>query len=232
MISVLIFIFLINSRCVLIPFMHFYYISINVTYLPAISEDTNSELSDSSPSTSSSTTSIGSQSPSSAGSFSSITVSSSSGGSGDPASQGTVQPDGIKIVGDNIDKHVKPREMRHDVQAQSLHYFNSYAVKDRLPTAQLEDKSSLPDFSSFDPSKLMPSTADDKLIQKNFTILISRVLKKNFPFFEKFATSVPKHIKHKFYKELSKKSEVVSKTHDHVVEFVSNHVHIMYMHTH
>ncbi len=185
---------------------------LNKYYLPVISEDTNSELSDSIPSTSSSTTSIGSQSPSSAGSFSSITVSSSSGGSGHAAS--TIQPDGIKIVGDNIDKHVKPREMRHDVQAQSLHYFNSYAVKDRLPTAQLEDKSSLPDFSSFDPSKLMPSTADDKLIQKNFTILISRILKKNLPFFEKFATGVPKHIKHKFYKELSKKSEVVSKMHD------------------
>ena len=177
-----------------------------------ISEDTDSDSSDSTPSTTSSSTSIGSQSPSSAGSFSSITVSSSSGGSGRTDSniqQGTVQPDGIKIVGDNIDKHVKPRDMRHDVQAQSLHYFNSYAVKDRLPTAHLEDKPSLPDFSAFDPSKLMPST-DDKSIQKNFTILISHVLKKNFPFFEKFATNVPKHIKHKYYKELSKKSKVVS----------------------
>ena len=65
---------------------------------------------------------------------------------------------------------------------------------------------------AFDPSKLMPSTADDKLIEKNFTILISRVLKNNFPFFEKFATGVPKHIKHKFYEELS---EIVSKMHDH-----------------
>ena len=65
----------------------------------------------------------------------------------------------------------------------------------------------------------MPSTEDDKLFQKNFTILISRVLKKNFPFFEKFATGVPKHIKHKYYKEFSKKSEVesevVSRTHVH-----------------
>ena len=73
--------------------------------------------------------------------------------------------------------------MRLDVPAQSLHYFNSYAVKDRIPTAHLEDKSSLPDFAAFDPSQLMPSTEDDELIQKNFRILISRVLKKNFPFF-------------------------------------------------
>ena len=198
-----------------------------MSYLLAAFEDTYSELSDSTPSTSSSNTSVGSQSPSSVGSFSSITVSSSSGDNGHAASQVTVQPDGIKIVGDNIDKHVKPREMRHDVQAQSLHYFNSYAVKDRLPTTQLEDKPSLPDFSSFDLSELMPSTEDDRLIQKNFTVLISRVLKKNFQFFEKFATGVPKHIKHKYYKEFSKKSEVVSKTHiNFLVESVScsNHV--------
>ena len=90
-------------------------------------------------------------------------------------------------------------------------------MKDRLPTAHLEDKPSLPDFSVFDPSMLMPSAEDDKSIQKNFTILISRVLKKNFPFFEKFATGMPKHIKHKYYKELSKKSEVVSKVHGHNV---------------
>ncbi len=37
----------------------------------------------------------------------------------------------FKIVGDNIDKYVKPREMRFDVQAKSLNYFNSYAVKGR-----------------------------------------------------------------------------------------------------
>ena len=37
-----------------------------------------------------------------------------------------------KLVGDNIDKVVKPRHMRIDHQAKSLHYFHSYAVKDRI----------------------------------------------------------------------------------------------------
>lgn len=178
-----------------------------------IPEETSSDSSGSMLSSSSSATSIGSQSPSSAGSFSSFTASTSSGTldqTNGTSQQDTGEPHGLKIVGDNIDKNVKPRDMRHDVQAQSLHYFNSYAVKDRLPTSHLEDKPCLPDFSSFAPSKLLPTGGDDKSIQDNFTILISRVLSKNFPFFEKFATGVPKHIEHKYYKELSKKSEIVS----------------------
>lgn len=38
----------------------------------------------------------------------------------------------FKIVGDNIDKHIKPREMRMDLQAKDMHYFNLYAVRDRV----------------------------------------------------------------------------------------------------
>ncbi len=38
----------------------------------------------------------------------------------------------FKIVGDNIDKNVKPRDMRSDYQTRSLHYFHAYAVRDRL----------------------------------------------------------------------------------------------------
>ena len=49
---------------------------------------------------------------------------------------------GFKIVGDNLDKYVKPRYMRVNKQAQSLNYFNCYAVKDRI------DSSSLSSFKS------------------------------------------------------------------------------------
>jgi hypothetical protein len=39
---------------------------------------------------------------------------------------------GFKLVGDNIDKNVKPRHMRQEKQAQSMHYYHSYAVHDRI----------------------------------------------------------------------------------------------------
>ena len=46
----------------------------------------------------------------------------------------------FKIVGDNIDKEVRPKNMRSDYQARSLHYFHSYAVKDRVNLDNFEDQ--------------------------------------------------------------------------------------------
>ena len=44
---------------------------------------------------------------------------------------------GFKVVGDNIDKTVKPRDMRFDQPSKSLHYFHVYAVKDRIDASGL-----------------------------------------------------------------------------------------------
>ena len=37
-----------------------------------------------------------------------------------------------QIVGDNIDKNVKPKTMTSEHQTRSLHYFHAYAVRDRI----------------------------------------------------------------------------------------------------
>ena len=47
---------------------------------------------------------------------------------------------GYKIVFDNIDKNIKPRFMRSDFQTRSLHYVNSYAVKDRIDFSQFSSE--------------------------------------------------------------------------------------------
>ena len=47
---------------------------------------------------------------------------------------------GYKLIGDNIDKNVKPRNMTSDNQTVSLHYFHSYSVLDRV---NLHHKSSI-----------------------------------------------------------------------------------------
>eukprot|EP00731_Ephydatia_muelleri_P021282 Em0013g1009a len=39
---------------------------------------------------------------------------------------------GFRLVGDNVDKNVKPRDMHLNSQTTSLHYFHMYAVKDRI----------------------------------------------------------------------------------------------------
>lgn len=47
---------------------------------------------------------------------------------------------GFKIIGDNIDKNVKPRNYRSNKQVRSLHYYHSYALRDRVSIAEVSDK--------------------------------------------------------------------------------------------
>ena len=64
----------------------------------------------------------------------------------------------FKLIGDNVDKDVKPRHMRISHQTKSLHYFNVLAVQDRVPTFHLsEECMTIPSLKVTD---FMP-TADD-----------------------------------------------------------------------
>jgi len=52
---------------------------------------------------------------------------------------------GFKLVGDNVDKDVKPRHICINHQTKSLNYFNALAIQDRTPTFHLpEDHTSTP----------------------------------------------------------------------------------------
>ena len=100
--------------------------------------------------------------------------------------------------------------MRADHQSQSLHYFNMYAVQDRVDLSHLSNESRIIDPDEIDFSKFLPSAEDYKAIIDNFIVLISRILVKHLPHFSQYASVVPKDIKHKYSKEMSKKSNVVS----------------------
>jgi len=57
----------------------------------------------------------------------------------------------FKLVGDNIDKDAKPRHMRLNHQTTLLHYFNTFAVQDRISTFNLlEQHTSHPSLSIHD----------------------------------------------------------------------------------
>ena len=45
-----------------------------------------------------------------------------------------------KLVGDNIDKNIRPREMRSDHQTKSLHYFHTYGVRDRVRYIRIQQQ--------------------------------------------------------------------------------------------
>lgn len=115
-----------------------------------------------------------------------------------------------KLVGDNIDKTVHPREMRSDHQTRSLHYFHAYAVRDRVDVSRFSSDHKVPDLTSIKPDLLLPTSCDEAKLRENFAILVARTLMKYMPFFAKFGRGLEKHIVHEFSTEMAQKSEVVS----------------------
>ena len=115
-----------------------------------------------------------------------------------------------KLVGDNIDKNIKPQDMRIDNQTKSLHYFHVYDVRDRIDLTDYDDEEPTPDISSISLDSILPSADDDLALRTNYSILIARVLRKHMPFFKDFSVGLERHIRHEYYEEMSTKSEVVS----------------------
>lgn len=114
----------------------------------------------------------------------------------------------FKLVGDNLDKSVRPRHETVDSHLCSLHYFHSFAAKDRCDTSELQDNPSLPDvdLTSFSCDVILPSEEDFTTLQDNYTIIVARVIQKYMPFFKQ---NVPKVVRHIHTAEMSQKSDVV-----------------------
>ena len=121
---------------------------------------------------------------------------------------------GYKLVGDNLDKNIAPRYRRIDHQTQSMHFFHCYAVHDRIDLSDVSDELNpytTKPVSKLPVSDLLPSIADDQALLSNFSVLVSRVLVKEIPYFTStFEGVVTEHIKHLHYDEMAKKSEIVS----------------------
>lgn len=125
----------------------------------------------------------------------------------------TPQSFSFKLVGDNIDKGVKPRFIRAEKFAnRSLHYFHSFAVLNRVDFSHLSD--AVPDNAHIDTfemaSSLLPSREDDKALRELFIIHVSRVLATHMEFFKfSFDGIIQWHLKHKYNEEMARKSTVV-----------------------
>lgn len=78
---------------------------------------------------------------------------------------------GFTIVGDNIDKNFRPSYQRQDRQTKSVHYFHSYAVKNRVDVSALSDARP-PAVLSAD--VILPTQSDVHKLLNDFEILTSR----------------------------------------------------------
>ena len=78
---------------------------------------------------------------------------------------------GFKIVGDNIDKIVRPSNQRVDHQTRSYHYFHSFAVLDRIDLS----------ISSNRATDTFNVTIDDFLLNSRGIMQLEETLKYFFP---------------------------------------------------
>ena len=80
---------------------------------------------------------------------------------------------GFKIVSDNIDKNIQPSHQRLDRQTQSLHYFHSFAVRDRIDLSAYSDQPpSIPPVIGA--STITHTASDLASFQMECEILVSR----------------------------------------------------------
>ena len=77
----------------------------------------------------------------------------------------------FKIVGDNIDKNIRPRYVRSNARSTSIHYFDSYALRDQIDfhTLSLPSKQDLAE-------SILPSTTDDEMLRNNVIVIVSCIL--------------------------------------------------------
>eukprot|EP00731_Ephydatia_muelleri_P025385 Em0017g468a len=116
---------------------------------------------------------------------------------------------GFRLVGDNVDKNVKPRDMRLNSQTTSLHYFHTYAVKDRiwfshLSTDPIEIVQDSINFEMF-----YPTVGDNTQLVSNLETLVARMFVQRVPGLQSLSAEATPHIKHLYSKQMALKSEVV-----------------------
>ena len=75
-----------------------------------------------------------------------------------------------KLVGDNLDKNVVARDMRIDYQGRSLHFFQMYAVKDRVDLTDVSDgEMKHPNLSTISFKTILPTSTDAEFMTTNFS---------------------------------------------------------------
>ena len=122
------------------------------------------------------------------------------------------------IVGDNIDKNVRPSYQHQGRTTQSLHYFHSYAVLNRLDTSGLSDSRS--SHITISPEKIIPDFSEHQKLLGDFETLVTRyvcisvclhlsmILVEHMDEFKAQKCEVQWHVKSDYSEEMASKSRV------------------------
>ena len=116
----------------------------------------------------------------------------------------------FRIVGDNCDIHQKASRPSLTQRDQDHHWFNIYAVKDRVLGLHLADDQAIANISNLPLAAFLPHVEDCIAIRKEFIVLVARVLIRYIPWFECLQPVISDHIPHEYMDIMASKSEIVS----------------------
>lgn len=120
------------------------------------------------------------------------------------------QHPGYKLVGDNVDLLIKPRQSTISDGNKDLHYYNVMAVKNRISGNHLNDEQPMGTVDSVPWSKYLPTVEDNESMKSEWIYLVSKTIVNYLHHFELFKEHIPGHLSHKYSHVTKKKTEVVS----------------------
>ena len=123
-----------------------------------------------------------------------------------PLAQWIVKGKVIKFFGDNVNKKRKRRDERSSNKSEMLNMYSVLTTTSRTPTHSLSYTGTIHRVSELSTSSFLPSKSDIEAVQANLVVIVSRVLTQYITGLSSLSKSIEKHIRHKYSKEMSKKS--------------------------
>ncbi|XP_003729577.2 uncharacterized protein LOC586013 isoform X1 [Strongylocentrotus purpuratus] len=117
---------------------------------------------------------------------------------------------GYTLVFDNASQMMHDRYNRGNKGNKELKMVKAYAAFDRVPSYLLSDTPpTANDILRIDPQVYLPNDSDETLLRQEYTVIVSRILTRLMPCFQRFAEHVKNHIPHPYFKESKQKSKIV-----------------------
>lgn len=116
---------------------------------------------------------------------------------------------GYRLVGDNVDLLIKPRQTTIGSGNQDIHYYNMMAVKNRISGNHLDDAAPIGNIETTPWSVYIPTIDDNKAIRTEFRYLVTRVIAEYIPQMSWLNDYIPPFLSHKYSQIAKEKTEVV-----------------------
>ncbi|XP_061162619.1 uncharacterized protein LOC133171838 [Saccostrea echinata] len=113
---------------------------------------------------------------------------------------------GFCITWDNVGKMVKACHQSTERQNKMMLWALAYCAENRIPTTHLTN--SYVNASDIPLQKFLPMEEDITEIKQRMEVIVARIIQKEMPYFN--SCKVVPHIRHKFWRESSRKSKVIN----------------------